>query len=56
VDELIGKQEVVIKALGETFQHVTGISGATILGDGRIGLILDLDQLFQERNAVSIVD
>lgn len=56
VDELMGKQEVAIRPLGETFQHVTGISGAAILGDGRAGLILDLDRLFQERNAVSIVD
>ena len=41
VDELIGKQDVVIKALGETFQAVRGIAGGAILGDGRIGLILD---------------
>ena len=50
VDELIGKQEVVIKALGETFKGVTGISGGAILGDGRVGLILDVDRLFKERN------
>jgi two-component system chemotaxis sensor kinase CheA len=49
VDELIGKQEVVIKSLGETFQHVTGIAGGAILGDGRVGLILDLDRLFKEK-------
>jgi two-component system chemotaxis sensor kinase CheA len=47
VDELIGKQEVVIKGLGETFKDVPGIAGAAILGDGRVGLILDLDRLFQ---------
>ena len=41
VDELIGKQEVVIKSLGEAFGKVPGIAGAAILGDGRIGLILD---------------
>jgi two-component system chemotaxis sensor kinase CheA len=51
VDDLIGKQEVVIKSLGETFKSVTGIAGGAILGDGRVGLILDLDRLFQERNA-----
>jgi two-component system chemotaxis sensor kinase CheA len=50
VDELIGKQEVVIKSLGETFKSVTGIAGGAILGDGRVGLILDLDRLFKERN------
>jgi two-component system chemotaxis sensor kinase CheA len=47
VDELIGKQEVVIKGLGETFKDVPGIAGGAILGDGRVGLILDLDRLFQ---------
>jgi two-component system, chemotaxis family, sensor kinase CheA len=51
VDELIGKQEVVIKALGETFKNVAGVSGGAILGDGRVGLILDLDRLFKERNS-----
>jgi two-component system chemotaxis sensor kinase CheA len=46
VDELIGKQEVVIKSLGETFRNVTGIAGGSILGDGRVGLILDVEALF----------
>jgi two-component system chemotaxis sensor kinase CheA len=48
VDELIGKQEVVIKSLGETFSGVTGIAGGAIMGDGRVGLILDLDRLFKD--------
>jgi two-component system, chemotaxis family, sensor kinase CheA len=48
VDELIGKQEVVIKTLGETFRNVTGIAGGAILGDGRVGLILDLDRLMRD--------
>ena len=46
VDELIGKQEVVIKNLGETFKDVVGIAGGCILGDGRVGLILDIGALF----------
>jgi two-component system, chemotaxis family, sensor kinase CheA len=46
VDELMGKQEVVIKSLGETFKNVTGIAGGSILGDGRVGLILDVEALF----------
>ena len=54
VDDLMGKQEVVIKSLGETFKSVTGIAGGAILGDGRVGLILDLDRLFKERNAEAI--
>ena len=47
VDALIGKQEVVIKALGETFARVEGIAGGAILGDGRVGLILDLERIFK---------
>ncbi len=41
VDELIGKYEVVIKSLGDAFGNVRGVAGGAILGDGRIGLILD---------------
>ncbi|MGH9309648.1 MAG: chemotaxis protein CheA [Vicinamibacterales bacterium] len=41
VDQLLSKQEVVIKSLGETFAAVRGVAGGAILGDGRIGLILD---------------
>jgi two-component system chemotaxis sensor kinase CheA len=46
VDELIGKQEVVIKSLGEGMRHIAGVSGGAILGDGRVGLILDPEGLF----------
>jgi len=49
VDEMLGKQEVVIKSLGETFRQVAGISGGAILGDGRVGLILDVNGVFRER-------
>ncbi len=42
VEELIGQQQVVIKTLGERFQGLKGISGAAILGDGRVGLILEV--------------
>lgn len=45
VDQVLGKQEVVIKSLGETFKRLPGISGGAILGDGRVALILDLDTL-----------
>jgi len=41
VDALLGKQEVVIKSLGDSFGSVRGVAGGAILGDGRIGLILD---------------
>ena len=46
VDELAGKQEVVIKSLGESFGNVPGVAGGAILGDGRVGLILDPQGLF----------
>jgi two-component system chemotaxis sensor kinase CheA len=49
VDDLIGKQEAVIKSLGGTFKNVTGIAGGAILGDGRVALILDLAGLIKER-------
>ena len=45
VDALVGKQEVVIKSLGETFQDQHEFAGAAILGDGRVGLILDTTSL-----------
>ncbi|MDR2442956.1 MAG: chemotaxis protein CheW, partial [Deltaproteobacteria bacterium] len=47
VDEVLGKQEVVIKSLGERLKHVRTLAGGTILGDGRVGLILDVNGLFE---------
>lgn len=41
-DEIVGRQEVVIKSLGSSLRHVVGISGGAILGDGRVALILDV--------------
>jgi two-component system chemotaxis sensor kinase CheA len=49
VDELIGRQEIVIKSLGDIFQDCTGLAGCAILGDGRVGLILDMPGIFQGR-------
>ncbi|MFC6669817.1 chemotaxis protein CheA [Marinobacterium aestuariivivens] len=42
VDELLGQQQVVIKSLESNFRRVEGLAGATILGDGRVALILDV--------------
>ena len=42
LDELLGKEEVVIKSMGEFMQNVKGIAGGAIMGDGRVGLILDM--------------
>ena len=41
VDELLGQQQVVVKNLEANYRRVDGISGATIMGDGRVALILD---------------
>ena len=49
VDDLIGKQEVVIKSLGEGLGKVPGVAGGAILGDGRVGLILDMGGLWGSR-------
>lgn len=45
VDELMGQQQVVIKSLEENYKRVDGISGATILGDGTVALIVDISGL-----------
>jgi two-component system chemotaxis sensor kinase CheA len=50
VDELVGKQEVVIKSLGERLKNIEGIAGGAILGNGRVGLILDMDGVFHRRS------
>ena len=45
IDELLGQQEIVIKSLGKYIKHCKFISGATILGDGEVALILDANAL-----------
>jgi two-component system chemotaxis sensor kinase CheA len=47
VDELMGKQEVVIKSLGRAFRQQNLLAGGAVLGDGWVGLILDVDTLVQ---------
>ncbi len=47
VDHLIGMQEAVLKSLEKNFRPVPGLSGASILGDGRVSLILDIDALIE---------
>ncbi len=46
VDNLIGQQEIVIKSLGKTLENNKIISGATILGDGEVALIIDINAIF----------
>ncbi len=47
VDQLLGAREVVVKSIGPSFARVPGLSGATILGDGRVVVILDLPNLWR---------
>jgi len=46
IDELLGKDEYVIKSLGSNLEDVRGIAGGAILSDGRVGLILDIHGIF----------
>ena len=55
VDQLIGQEEVVIKPLGKMLQGTPGMAGATITGDGRIALILDVPSMlhhYAKRNSL----
>ena len=47
VDEILGQQQVVIKSMEQNFRKVDGIAGATILGDGTVGFILDVRGLLE---------
>ena len=47
VDDLLGQQQFVIKSLEENYHKVEGVAGATILGNGRVGLILDVSGLLR---------
>ena len=48
IDELVGQQQVVVKNLETNYRRVPGISGATILGDGSVALIVDVSALMRE--------
>ena len=56
-DELLGEQQAVIKPLGRLFQGICGVSGSTILGNGRVALILDVPALCGEaiRRSIELV-
>jgi two-component system chemotaxis sensor kinase CheA len=55
VDELLGQQQVVVKNLETHFRRADGVSGATILGDGRVALIVDVPGLIELARAQSSV-
>jgi len=50
VDEMIGQKEVVIKSLGNYLGNIEGIAGSSIMGDGRVVMILDIAELLQKIN------
>ena len=54
VDSLAGSREIVVKSLGPQFARVAGISGATILGDGRVVVILDFMTLLRKRQLLAL--
>ena len=56
IDELQGQQQVVIKSLETNYRKVTGLSGATILGDGTVALILDISGLVSLTKLASAPD
>lgn len=56
VDDLLAQQQVVIKSLETNYKQVNGISGATILGDGSVALILDVPGLINMANKNSLQD
>jgi len=47
VDELLGEEDIVIKSISENYRNVLGIAGASILGDGRVSLILDVPTIIE---------
>jgi two-component system chemotaxis sensor kinase CheA len=53
VDELLGKQELIIKKLGNTFDGNPVVSGGAVLGDGSVGLILSVDALVRTTRGVA---
>ena len=54
VDELISQNQVVIKSLETHYRRVEGVSGATIMGDGRVALIIDIEQLAKMTHPVAL--
>jgi two-component system chemotaxis sensor kinase CheA len=51
VDRLVGRQEVVIKSLGESLKDVKVVAGGAIMGDGKVGLILDVEHVFKNNES-----
>ncbi|MDO3387584.1 Hpt domain-containing protein [Gilvimarinus sp. SDUM040013] len=56
VDRLMGSREIVVKTLGAQFSAVRGVSGATVMGDGSVVVILDLHALIREQLALGLAE
>jgi two-component system chemotaxis sensor kinase CheA len=54
VDEILGKQELAVKALSGPLPRIPGISSVALLGDGGVGLILDIEALYEESPILEI--
>ncbi len=54
VDELLGQQQVVVKNLERNYRRIAGVAGATILGDGRVALIVDVGSLSTKTQAAPV--
>ena len=52
VDRVLGSHQTVIQSLGRFYKNIEAFSGATIMGDGRVALILDLGGLIRHAGAV----
>jgi two-component system chemotaxis sensor kinase CheA len=56
VDQVIGEHQTVLKNLGRVYNNITGVSGATILGDGTVAVILDIFQIIKETEMEEILN
>lgn len=54
VDTLVGQEEIVIKSMGDYLQGIDGVAGATIRGDGRVTLIVDVDALMELAKNINV--
>ncbi|TBR81800.1 hybrid sensor histidine kinase/response regulator [Campylobacter novaezeelandiae] len=54
VDTLVGQEEIVIKSMGDYLQNITGIAGATIRGDGRVTLIIDVAAMMDMAKEIKV--
>ena len=54
VDSLLGQQQIVVKDIESNYRNILGISGATILGDGSLSLILDVPSLLGIRSYLDL--